>query len=65
MTTLSNELRELINMRNNLPEEFSGTYWHHDRQDVDNALLIWVLENSTALIDALEYAETENDLIEN
>ena len=57
MHQLSTELKNLIEKRDLLPAEFIGTYWHQDKQDADKEILNWVLKNSRALINSLEYIE--------
>lgn len=57
MLYLSDELKNLIKVRELLPDEFTGTYWHPEKQDANNTIAKWVLQNSNALIEALEIVE--------
>ena len=54
---MKNEFQELIERRKLFPDEFTGTYWHPEKEDADKAILKWVLQNSKALVEALEIVE--------
>ena len=57
MNTLSNELQELIEKRESFPDEFTGTYWHPEKEHVDKVISTWVLQNSHAIVEALKIVE--------